>query len=86
MAQYLLVRDRDGAILGELVSDESVPRMLDTLGDIPLRGLSVVRVEDNPGAVIGTSSIVSMRSAGFDRLIARRDATKKGVRRSGLRA
>lgn len=86
MVQYLLVRDRDGAILGELGSAESAARMLDPLGDIPLRGLSLVRVEDSPGAVLGMNSITSVRPAGFDRLIARRDATKKGRRNSGPRA
>ena len=81
MAQYLLVRDSDGAILGELVSAESVIRMLDALGDIPPRGLSLVRVEDSSGEVVGTNSIISMRPAGFDELI--RAAGREEKRRAG---
>jgi hypothetical protein len=80
MAQYLLVRDRDGAILAELDSAESAIRMFDALGDIPRRGLSLVRVEDSPGEVVATKSIISMRPAGFDELI--RAAGRKGQRRA----
>jgi hypothetical protein len=69
MAQYLLVRDSDGAILAGLDSVESAIRMLDALGDIPRRGRSLVRVEDSPGEVVGTKSIISVGPAGFDRLI-----------------
>lgn len=83
MAQYLVVRDRDGAILGELDSAESAARMLAALGDSPLRGLSLVRLEDSPGAIVGTKSVISMRPAEFGELIARRHATKKGGRRRG---
>jgi len=80
MAQYLLVRDNDGAILAELDSAESAIRMLDALGDIPRRGLSLVRFRDTPGEVVGTQSIISMRPAGFDQLI--RAAGRKGQRRA----
>lgn len=66
MARYLLVRDRDGAILAEFDSAASVIRMLDMLGDIPVRRLSLVRIADSHGAIAGTESIVSMRPAGFD--------------------
>jgi len=69
MTQYLLVRDSDGAILAELHSAESAIRMLDALGDFPSRGLSLVRLEDSPGAVVGTRSLMAMRPAGFDRVI-----------------
>jgi hypothetical protein len=86
MAQYLVVRDRDGAILAELDSAESAVRMFDALGDIPVRELSLVRLEDSPGAIVGTNSIISMRPAGFGQLIARRDATKKRGRKGGRRA
>ena len=69
MAHYLLVRDSDGAILAELDSAESAIRMLDALGDTPLRGLSLGRLEDSPGEIVGTNSIISMRPAGFAQLI-----------------
>ena len=66
MDRYLVVRDNDGAILDELDS-ESVLRMLEHFAsDAPwLRGLSLVRIADRPGAIIGTSTTVAMRSAGF---------------------
>jgi hypothetical protein len=87
MEQYLLVRDRDGAILGELDSAESAIRMLDALGDLPLRGLSLVRLEDSPGAVVGTTSITAMRPAGFDQLlrVARRNTRPRPGGRSRTR-
>jgi hypothetical protein len=66
--RYLLVRDSDGAILAELHSAESALRMLELLGEseLRLRDLSVVRLDDSPGEVIGTSSVTTIRSAGFD--------------------
>jgi hypothetical protein len=65
--RYLVVRDSDGAVLAELDSGESVLRMLELLGEDEntLRGLSVVRLDDSPGAVIGTTSAIAMRPAGF---------------------
>jgi hypothetical protein len=67
MARYLLVRDQDGAIVGELESVESALKMLELLvsDELPVPDLSVVRIEDRPGAIIGTSSITSMRPANF---------------------
>ena len=94
MAQYLLVRDSDGAILAELGSAGRAIRMLDALGDIPSRGLSLVRVEDSPGEVVGSNSIISMRPAGFDQVIRAAEqeretararekmAPRKGIRRA----
>jgi hypothetical protein len=66
--RYLLVRDGDGAILAELHSAESALRMLELLGESELRlqDLSLVRVDDSPGGVIGTSSVTTIRPAGFD--------------------
>jgi hypothetical protein len=65
--KYLLVRDSDGAILAELDSAESALRMLELLGEdeFPVQGVSVVRLDDSPGAVIGTSSAIVMHPAGF---------------------
>ena len=63
MAQYLVVRDSDGAILGELDSAESALRTLDLLGDLPLRDFSLVRIEDSPGAITDTTSVTRVRSA-----------------------
>jgi hypothetical protein len=65
MASYLLVRDSDGAILGEVDSAESALRLLDGLGDIRMRNVSLVRIDDNPGEIIGTSSVTRIRPAGF---------------------
>jgi len=66
MESYLLVRDSDGAILDELDS-ESVVRTLEHFqSDAPwLRGLSLVRVADRPGAIIGATSFTTVRSAEF---------------------
>ena len=66
---YLLVRDSDGAVLAELGSAESALRMLEILGedDFPLRDLSVVRLDDSPGELVGTTSAIAIRPAGFDR-------------------
>jgi hypothetical protein len=65
MTQYLLVRDKDGAIVGELNSAKSVLRMLELLDseELSARGVSVVRIADSPGEIVGSSSIVSMRTA-----------------------
>ena len=65
--RYLLVRDSDGAILAELDSAESAVRMLELLGEdeFPLGGVSVLRLDDSPGAIVGTSSAIAMRPAGF---------------------
>jgi hypothetical protein len=67
MASYLLVRDRDGAIVGELDSVESALRMLKLLGDtkFSLRDYSVIRLDDSPGEIISTSSVTAVRPAGF---------------------
>jgi len=69
--------------LAELDSAGSAIRMLDALGDIPSRGLSLVRLEDSPGEIVGTKSIVSMRPAGFDELI--RAAGRNQEKRAGKR-
>lgn len=84
MAQYLLVRDRDGAILAELDSAESAIRTLDALGDIAVGGFSLVRLEDSPGEIVGTESLISMRPAGFDQTI--RAAARNEKRRAGTRS
>jgi hypothetical protein len=60
MARLFLVRDRDGAILAEIHSPETALRMFERL---PSRGLSLLRLDDNPGEIIGTTSLVSVRSA-----------------------
>lgn len=82
MAQYLLTRDSDGAILAEFDSAGSAIRMLDALGDIPSRGLSLVRLEDSSGEIVGTNSIISMRPAGFDELIRAPGRNENGRRKS----
>jgi len=66
MERYLLVRDSDGAIVDELNSG-SILRMLKRRSDEEpwLRGLSLVRIEDHPGEIIGTTSITTIRRAGF---------------------
>jgi hypothetical protein len=68
MDQYLLVRDTDGAILGEFDSGGSALRMLELLGREemrPLSNLSVVRVGSTAGEVVGTDSATRIRPAGF---------------------
>jgi hypothetical protein len=67
MARYLVVRDKDGAIVGELDSAESALRMFGLLDseEVPVRGVSVVRIDESPGEIVGTSSITSMRPANF---------------------
>ena len=67
MACYLLVRDRDGAIVGELDSAESALRLLECLAEdgFPLRDLSVVRIDDSPGEIFSTTSVTRVRPAGF---------------------
>jgi hypothetical protein len=67
LPKYLLVRDSDGAVMAELDSAESALRMLELLGEdeFPLQGVSVVRLDDSPGELLGTTSAIAMRPAGF---------------------
>jgi hypothetical protein len=68
MEQYLLVRDTDGAILGEFDSGGSALRMSELLGHEemrPLSNLSVGRVGSTAGEVVGTDSVTRIRPAGF---------------------
>jgi hypothetical protein len=67
-AHYLLVRDSDGAILGQFDSGESAIRMVELLGRPemrPLSNLSVVRVERTAGEIVGTDSLTRVRPAEF---------------------
>jgi hypothetical protein len=67
LTRYLLVRDSSGAILAELDSTESALRMLKLLGEeeLPLRDLSLVRLNDHAGELVGTTSWVTVRPAGL---------------------
>jgi len=65
MTLYLLVRDADGAILAEYDSPGSALRALEE-GDDFAEGVSVVRFDDHQGELVGTTSFVTARLAGFD--------------------
>jgi hypothetical protein len=64
LTTYMLVRDADGAILAEFRSAEAALRTLAISEDLGA-GVSVVRCDDAPGAVLGTSSLVTARLANF---------------------
>jgi hypothetical protein len=61
---YLLVRDADGAILGEFDSAASVAAVLEKSDELD-PGVSVVRCHDSPGAIVGTTALVKAQLADF---------------------
>jgi hypothetical protein len=65
VTSYLAVRAADGAILAEFQSPESALKAL--LQDEELGGPNVywVRFHDNQGEIVGTTSFVTVSSAGL---------------------
>lgn len=63
MPRYLLVDDQDGRVLAELAGPEQAMRLLARLDRSPHGDLhvSLVRLEDRQGDLIGVSSRMSMR-------------------------
>jgi hypothetical protein len=64
LTTYLLVRDADGAILGEFDSAASVAAVLEQSDELGPR-VSVVRCYDAPGAIVGTTALVKAQLADF---------------------
>jgi hypothetical protein len=64
LTTYLVVRDADGAILGEFDSAASVAAVLEQSDELG-PGVSVVRCYDSPGAIVGTTALVKAQLADF---------------------
>jgi hypothetical protein len=64
LTTYLLVRDSDGAILAELDSAGSALRALEQCKQLG-SGLSLVRYDDSPGALVGATTLVTAHLADF---------------------
>jgi hypothetical protein len=62
LTTYLLVRDADGAILGEFDSGASVAAVLEQSDELD-PGVSVVSRYDSPGAIVGTTALVKAQLA-----------------------
>jgi hypothetical protein len=66
MERYLLVRDSDGAVVDEL-NAESILRLFKRAkpGESWLRGLSLVKITDHSGEIVGTTSVTAVHRAEF---------------------
>jgi hypothetical protein len=58
LIRYLLVRDADGAILGEVDTIANARQLLESCGG---DRVSIVRVDDHAGEVVGTTLATRVR-------------------------
>jgi hypothetical protein len=79
LTKYLLVRDDDGAILAEFDSAQTAFRALEGNEELGA-GVSVVRFDDSPGAVLGTTSLVTARLADFPGALSRDGGGRRASR------